>query len=81
MFQFSAGESIQVVNPPEHCIYLIGYTGTIVKQVNEERYLVRLDPRNGGIARGRFQLYYLPLQALEKRGSRHLLSLRHRRPE
>ncbi len=68
MFQFSSGESIRVINPPEHCIYLDGYTGTIVKRVNDERYLVRLDPRKG-IARGRFQLYYLPSQALVKANS------------
>jgi hypothetical protein len=79
MFQFSFGDSIRVVNPPEHCLYLNGYTGTIVKQVNEERYLVRLNPRKG-IARGRFQLYFLPSQALEKHRSR-LLNLRPKRRE
>jgi hypothetical protein len=36
-----------------------------VKQVNEERYLVRLDARQG-IPKGRWQLYFLPSQALEK---------------
>jgi len=65
MFQFTTGESVQVVNPPEHCLYLNGQRGTIVKQANEDRYLVRLNPRKG-IPKGRWQLYYLPLQALEK---------------
>jgi hypothetical protein len=65
MFQFATGESVRVVHPPEHCLYLDGYRGTIVQQVNEGRYLVRLDPRKG-IPSGRWQLYYLPLQALEK---------------
>jgi hypothetical protein len=68
MFQFNAGESIRVVNPPEHCIYLSGFTGTVVRQVNEERYLVRLDARKG-IPIGRWQLYFLPSQALEKTNS------------
>jgi hypothetical protein len=65
MIQFSSGEHIRVVNPPEHCIYLNGSTGTIVKKVNEDRYLLRLDPRKG-IARGRWELYFLPAQALTK---------------
>jgi hypothetical protein len=65
MFQFRSGEHIRVVNPPEHCVYLNGSTGTIMKKVNEDRYLLRLDPRKG-IARGRWQLYYLPAQALKK---------------
>ncbi len=62
---FMSGESIRVVNPPEHCVYLNGFTGTIVKKVDEDRYLLRLDQRQG-MARGRWQLYYLPAQALEK---------------
>ena len=65
MSKFMSGESIRVINPPEHCVYLNGSTGTIVKKVNEDRYLLRLDPREG-IARGRWQLYYLPERALEK---------------
>ena len=66
MFQFTTGESVRVVHPPEHCLYLNGYRGTIVEQVNANRYLVRLDPRKGS-ARGRWLLlYYLPPQALEK---------------
>ncbi len=65
MSQYLSGEHIRVVNPPEHCLYLNGYTGTVVKQVNQDRYLLRLDPRKG-IARGRWQLYFLPAQALEK---------------
>jgi len=65
MFQFTTGEAVRVVNPPEHCAYLSGSKGTIVKQVNEDRYLVRLDPRKG-IPTDRWQLYYLPLRALEK---------------
>jgi hypothetical protein len=65
MLEFISGEYVRVVNPPEHCVYLDGHTGTIVKQVNEDRYLVRLDPRTG-IPNGRWQLYYLPFQALQK---------------
>jgi hypothetical protein len=44
MPQYLSGEHIRVVNPPEHCPYLNGYTGTVVKQVNPDRYLLRLDP-------------------------------------
>jgi hypothetical protein len=65
MSKFMSGESIRVVNPPEHCVYLNGFTGTIVKKVDEDRYLLRLDRRQG-MARGRWQLYYLSAQALEK---------------
>ncbi len=65
MSKFMSGESIRVINPLEHCVYLNGSTGTIVKKVNEDRYLLRLDPRKGLAARGRWQLYYLPAQALE----------------
>jgi hypothetical protein len=66
MSQYLSGEHIRVINPPEHCLYLNGSTGTVVKQVNQDRYLLRLDPRKGLAARGRWQLYYLPAQALEK---------------
>jgi len=29
-----------VVNPPEHCLYLDGQTATVVKQINDDRYLL-----------------------------------------
>jgi len=65
MRQFVSGEHVRVVNPPEHCLYLDGHTATVVKQINDDRYLLRLDTRQG-IPTGRWQLYYLPPKALAK---------------
>jgi len=65
MLQFVSGEHVQVVNPPEHCLYLDGQTATVVKQINDDRYLLRLDARQG-IPRGRWQLYYITPKALAK---------------
>lgn len=59
-----------MVNPPEHCFNLGGFTGTIVKSVNDDRYLVRLDSRKyilrgaGSFTIGLYRLQKKPIRVV-----------------